>query len=157
MAEKWNHISTSVPAILLPFSPVYAWLVVSSGLLYSGLTSRLDTLARWRCRMFDSQKYVCFLWWRCLCAQPVYGHWCVHSIVSLHPVKQHHWRVQTVLEKWSKSSPWNHPFRKVKSTVTHFLFSFYYTCFVSIFYQLWCGIPLYSVFVLDFLLLKKMQ
>jgi len=28
-------------------------------------------------------------WRKCLCAQPVvYGHWCAHSIVSLHPVKQ---------------------------------------------------------------------
>ena len=39
----------------------------------------------------------------CLCAQPVYGRWCAHSIVNLHPVKQRHRRVQTVLENWSKA------------------------------------------------------
>jgi len=31
--------------------------------------------------------YICFLW---LCAQPVYGRWCAHNIVSLHPARQCH-------------------------------------------------------------------
>ena len=33
----------------------------------------------------------------------MYGLWCAHSIVNLHPVKQRHWRAQTVLENWSKA------------------------------------------------------
>ena len=106
----------------------------------SGLTSRLHgTLARRRCLRLDSQKCVCCLWWKCLCAQPVYGRWCARSIVSLHPVKSVTegfklcWRTgQKLTLKPSFFIHWVTWFyTSVTFVVTLFLFLFfYYTFFV---------------------------
>ena len=57
-----------------------------------------------RCRRFDPQMCICYLWWgKGLCTQPVYRYWCAHSIVSFHPLL----RGSNCVRELVKSSPWN--------------------------------------------------
>ena len=70
----------------------------------SGLTSRLGVWLGGGAAGSIPRSAFVFLWWRnCLCVQPVYGRWYACSIIGLHPVKLRYWRVQTVLENWSKA------------------------------------------------------
>ena len=145
MQYKWLGSETTFPH---QFQPSYCCSVLCTHdwlfQVYwcSGLTSRLELwLGRGaECSIPRSTFVFCG---EDVSVHSLCGRWCVHSIVWLHPVKQHHWRVQTVLEKWSKGSPWNHPFWKVKSTESLiFFFLFCYTCFVSTFIN--CGVVWYT-------------
>ena len=137
--RRTRNIYTSWSGLMGRANAICEYVMGRANAICDVVNMSTGTPARRRCRRFDSQKCVCFLWWRkCLCAQPVYGRWCAHSIVNLHPVRQRHWRVQTVLENWSKAHletifflstfSLKFPYCFVYTISLTFLFSFLFCC-----------------------------